>query len=204
MIIHWIYLLTGLGFGLIPPIRLLNCECRYLQFEELWTGVIRRPMDNTRRKRWWKLPLVWVDPIRGYVVGMMLSKAFSPPARASFIEAQFPVLALLGTLMLVLMVQTQGRSRERESLSPAGFMAGLMLALMPPVVAIGALVVGGSTSIALHRYSFGYWAAAFATASVGFAFMQMNPKLGVFVLMVSAPAWMSWLRGTTLVTPVRC
>jgi hypothetical protein len=64
--------------------------------------------------------------------------------------------------------------------------------------------VGGATSIALHRYSFGYWAAALVTAGLGFAFMRANPMLGVFVLLVSAPVWMSWLRGTTLVTPVRC
>lgn len=204
MTIHWIYLLVGLGFGLIPPLRLLTCDCRYLPFDELWTRVIRRPKDSVRRKRWWKLPLVWVDPLRGYVVGSMLNQAFSPVPRSGFLQAQLPVLALLASLMLVLMVQTKGRVYERESLSPAGFMAGLMLALMPLTVALGALVVGGATAIALHRYSFGYWAAAFVTGGVGFVFMRINPKLAVYVLMVSAPAWMSWLRGTTLVTPVRC
>ena len=106
--------------------------------------------------------------------------------------------------MVVLLVQTKGRYGERESLSPAGFMAGLILALMPPVVAIGVMVVGGATMVALHRYSLGYWAAALMTGILGFVFIGPNPKLGVLVLAVSAPAWMSWLRGTTLVTPVRC
>ena len=204
MTIHWFFLILGLGFGLIPPARLLNCECRYLPFEELWTRVIRPPKDGQKRRRWWKLPLVWIDPFRGYVVGAMLGKAFEPAEKSNFVQAQLPVLALLVSLMVILMVQTKGRPYERESLSPGGFMAGLMLALMPPVVAIGAIIVGGATAIALHRYSFGYWAATVVTAGVGFAFLRTSPKLGVYVMMVSAPAWMSWLRGTTLVTPVRC
>jgi hypothetical protein len=204
MTVHWIYLLIGLGFGLIPPLRLLNTECRYLTFEELWTRVLRRFEDGQKRRRWWKLPLVWIDPLRGYVVGKMLSQAFAPAQHAGFIQAQLPVLVLLAAVMLVLMVQTKGRPYERESLSPAGFLAGMMFAMMDPVISIGAVVLGGSTMIALQRYSYGYWAATLVTAGVGFVFMRANPMLGVFVMMVSAPAWMSWLRGTMLVMPVRC
>lgn len=204
MTVHWIYLLIGLGFGLIPPLRLINSECRYLPFDELWTRVLRRLPDGQKRRRWWKLPLVWIDPVRGYVVGNMLAQSFEPARRASFIQAQLPVLALLAAVMLVLMVQTKGRPFERESLSPASFLAGMMLAMMDPVISVGAIVLGGSTMIALNRYAYGYLAAAMVTAGVGFAFMGANPKLGVYVLMVSAPAWISWLRGTMLVMPVRC
>ena len=204
MVINWINLAVGLLFGLIPPLRLLNCECRFLMFEELWVRSIRPPQDGQRRRRWWKLPLVWVDPVRGYVVGAFLATAFRAAPKSNFLQSQLPVLALLACLMLVLAVQTKGRPRERESLSPAGFMAGLMLALMPFTVAAGAIIVGGATAVALHRYSYGYWAATLITAGIGFVFLKGNTKLGVYVLTVSAPAWMSWLRGTTLVTPVRC
>lgn len=204
MVINWVYLVVGLVFGLIPPLRLINCECRFLPFEELWNRALRPPADAPKRRRWWKLPLVWIDPFRGYVVGFFLAQTFRAPPKVGFIQAQLPILALLACLMLVLAVQTKGRPFERESLSPGGFMAGLMLALMPLTVALGAIVVGGATALALQRYSFGYWAATLITAGIGFAFVGGNPKLGVYVLTVSAPAWMSWLRGTTLVTPVRC
>ena len=65
MTIHWIYLILGLGFGLIPPLKLLNTECRFLPFDELWHRVVRPPQDGRKRRRWWKLPLVWIDPVRG-------------------------------------------------------------------------------------------------------------------------------------------
>ena len=204
MVIHWVYFFTGLVFGLIPPRYLLNSDCRYLTFESLWTRVLRREKDSQKRRRWWKLPLVWIDPVRGYVAATMVNRAFEAVPKATFIQAQYPVLALLVVVMAVLLVQTRGRPHEPESLSPAGFMAGMMLALLPPTVAIGAMVVGGATAIALQGYSAGYLAAMLLTAGIGFVFMGKSPKLGVLVLMVGAPAWMSWLRGTTLVTPVRC
>ena len=83
-------------------------------------------------------------------------------------------------------------------------MAGSMLAMMPLQIAISAIVIGAATAMALHSYTFGYLAAGLATAGVGAVFMMGNTKLGIYVLMTSAPAWLSWLRGTTLVTPVRC
>lgn len=204
MVINWIHLSVGLIFGLLPPMRLLNCECRFLIFDEMWARVFRRATGGERRRRWWKLPLVWIDPFRGYVVGASLAEAFRAVPKASFIQGQLPVLSLLACVMVVMAVQTSGRDRERESLSPAGFMAGIMLAMMPLQIALSAIVIGTATAMALQSYTFGYLAAGLATAGVGVVFMMGNTNLGIYVLMTSAPAWMSWLRGTTLVTPVRC
>jgi hypothetical protein len=204
MVINWIHLAVGLVFGLLPPMRLLNCECRFLIFDEMWARVCRRGTGGERRRRWWKLPLVWIDPFRGYVVGASLAEAFERAPGATFIQGQLPVLSLLACVMAVMAVQTSGRDRERESLSPGGFMAGIMLAMMPLQIAISAIVIGAATAMALHSYTFGYLAAGLATAGVGAVFMMGNTKLGIYVLMTSAPAWLSWLRGTTLVTPVRC
>ncbi len=206
MVVNWVPFLLGLGLGIVPVRLLLNSECRYLPFDEFWRRVVRRSHHGQKRRRWWKLPLVWIDPVRGYVVASMLEQAFQPPrgTAAGFLPVFLPAVALLAALLAVLFVQTQGRTRERESLSPSGFMAGLMVALMPFDVWLGAIVVGAATAVALHRYSIGYWAAAVFTAFLGYLFVGPGPSLGVYVLVVSAPAWMSWLRGTTLVMPVRC
>jgi hypothetical protein len=204
MVIAWLPLLAGLFFGLIPPLRLINCEVRFLTFEGLWNRVLRRPRDGTRRRRWWKLPLVWIDPVRGYVTGELLAQSFSAAPRASGLAGHFPLVALFTSLMVILAVQTKGRRGEALSLSPAGFMAGLMLATMPLQVALGAMVVGAATTIASHRYALGYLAAAVFAGGLGFAFLGKSLMLLVLVAMVSAPAWMSWLRRSTLVTPVRC
>ncbi len=206
MIVNWAYLAVGLLFGLIPPLRLLNTECRYLMFEDLWNRMFRSNQEGEKkRRRWWKLPLVWIDPFRGYVVGDMLEQSFRAVRRANFAQAQFPVIAMLATVLLVLMVQTRGRPYERECISPAGFMVGLMIAMMSPTMALGAIIVGAATMIALQSYLHGYLAAGVITAVLGAAFMgPANTKVVAFTLIVSAPAWISWLRGNALVTPVRC
>lgn len=206
MIVNWAYLAVGLLFGLIPPLRLLNTECRYLIFEDLWNRLFKsREEGEKRRRRWWKLPLVWIDPFRGYVVGDMLGQSFRAVRKANFAQAQFPVIAMLLAVLLVLAVQTRGRPYERETISPAGFMVGLMLALMAPTIALGAIIVGAATMIALQSYLHGYLAAGFMTAVLGLAFMgPVNPKVIAFTVIVSAPAWINWLRGNSMVTPVRC
>ncbi len=203
MLVNWLPLVMALVFGLIPPRLLINCECRYLPFTDLWTRVLWR-RDGQKRRRWWKLPLVWIDPVRGYVVGASLAQAFTPIPQSKLAQAQLPLFALVGALLVVLMVQTKGRPGQNESLSPAGFMAGLMIALMPLQVSLGALVVGGATAVAMHHYAAGYWAAALFTALLGYVFIGVSPSLGAYVLTVSAPAWIAWFRGTSLVTPVRC
>lgn len=206
MIVNWVHLAVGLLFGLISPLRLLNTECRYLLFEDLWNRLFKSNQEGEKkRRRWWKLPLVWIDPFRGYVVGDMLGQSFRAVRKANFAQAQFPVLAMLAAVLLVLMVQTRGRTYERECISPAGFMAGLMIAMMSPTMAFGAIVVGAATMIALQSYLHGYLAAGVITAILGVAFMgPANTKVIAFTLIVSAPAWITWLRGNTLVTPVRC
>jgi hypothetical protein len=204
MLLNWVPLLVGLGFGLVPPRLLITSEVRYLSFDELWARIFWRRQHGQRRRRWWKLPLVWIDPVRGYVVAEMLRRAFQPAPGASFLEGQLSVFVLMAALLVVLAVQTGGRRHAGESLSPAGFMAGVMLALMPLQVALGAMVVGVATAIALHRYSSAYWAATVFTGLLGFVFVGKSPTLVSYLLLVSAPAWISWLRGTTLVTPVRC
>jgi hypothetical protein len=205
MIVDWPALAVALVFGLLSPLRLLSSGCRFLTFQEMWTRVWRRAPAGQRRRRWWKLPLVWIDPVRGYVVGHFLGRAFGSSPESSYLEAQ--VLVALGfvALFAIVWVQTKGRKGERESLSPAGFMAGLMLAVLePPIVAVSAWVVGGAMAIALDRYSFGYWAAALTVLMAGAVFSGVGPALVLQVGLVSAPAWIAWLRRTPLVTPVRC
>lgn len=203
MQVNWLNLFIGLLFGLIPPLKLIACECRYMTFETLWTDVLRRPYGASRKRRWWKLPLVWIDPVRGYVVGYFLSHAFRAVRKATFFQAQLPLLALFIVMCLVMIVQTRARADSRESLSPAGFMAGLMIGMMPLTVALGAIVVGGATAVALQGYVGGYLIAMVMTGILGGALIGPNLKVIVYAAIVGSPVWISWLRRTILVTPVR-
>lgn len=100
MTINWIWLLAGLGLGLVPPRWLINCECRYLDFGDFWYKAIRRNPGEGRRRRWWKLPLVWIDPVRGFVTAWLVYGAFTREEGATSAE-RFFFLALPGALVLL-------------------------------------------------------------------------------------------------------
>lgn len=204
--VNWLHLIVGLAFGLVPPLRLLNCTVRYMPFDHLWTDVLwrkNRDDETRRRRRWWKLPLVWIDPVRGYVVGASLINAFEPVKGSNFIQAQLPTLALAAALFAVLRTQTQERLRERESVSPASFIFGYMWAVFDPLVAGGAILIGAATSVSVRNYSAGYLIAMLVAGGLGGLLMGFTPHVAVLAVGVAAPALINWMRGTSLVTPVR-
>jgi hypothetical protein len=183
---------------------LLNCECRYLTFDDLWARVIRPSERAQKRRRWWKLPLLWIDPLRGYVVGGFLFEAFRPERGASGLE-RMSILALSGALLLLtLWAQSLGRKGVRETVSPAGFLAGILVAILPLTVSIPVLVLGAAAASASKSYAVGYFAAVVATLGFGFVFMGKSPMLGIVVCITGFPLLINWLRRSQLVTPVRC
>lgn len=204
MITHWIPLLCGLFFGLIPPRLLLNSECRYLNFESFWNRVVTPQKSNQRKRRWWKLPLVWIDPFRGYVTAWMLTQSFAPEVGAQGVEKLAPLLATAMALFVVLWVQSSGRRQQNETISPCAFLAGMMLAILPPIVAISAIAIGATTAVALNSFAAGYIVAAITTACIGYLFLGRSLWLPIHTALVATPLVLNWIRRTALVIPVRC
>jgi hypothetical protein len=203
MIIHWLPLLCGLFFGLIPPLWLINSECRYRQFEMIWKRLSKPAEPGQIRRRWWKLPIVWIDPVRGYVTGFLLSDAFRPVHKAVGIEKLLPLIVTASLLLLVMWVQTSGRGKDSETLSPSSFLAGLMVALMPLVVALSAITIGAATAIAMSGFSAGYFMAAVSTACIGYIFLGRSLWLPIFTVIVASPMLINWFRRGKLVMPIR-
>ena len=205
MIIHWLFLGAGLAFGLVPPRLLMNCECRYLTFDDFWYKVIR-PIkgESGRRRRWWKMPLVWIDPARGLAAAWMLSQAFEPALDADGVARHLP--AVLGSILLMACIwaQTTGRLSERETLSPSGFMGGFVLGCLPPQVSLPALAMGLVASVAMHNYVIGYLAASFTVALTGVLFMGKSVAMLGVVASVALPVVVNFMRGSRMVMPVRC
>jgi hypothetical protein len=204
MIVAWIPLLLGLLFGLIPPKLLITSECRYLRFEGMWRRLASREPSAKRRRRWWKLPLVWVDPIRGYFVGMQLTDAFDCVQKATVFQRLLPMVATFIVMFVVLWVQTSGRREADETLSPSAFLGGMMIAMLPLVVALSAIVIGISTAVVMHHFAPGYIFATLATAGFGYLFLGRSLWLPIYTVLVASPLIISWIRRTSLVMPVRC
>lgn len=204
MVINWIPLLVALFFGLIPPRCLIKGEVRYLTFEDIWTKAIRPMHGDHRRRRWWKLPLVWIDPIRGLVTAYYVLEAFPKPLRGSGIPPYPYLSAIAVTLLACLWMQTVGRRATGETISPTGFLAGMITIVLPLEVSLPVLVVGLATIVAVREYAHGYYAAALVGAALGYLSMGANLKLIAPIALILLPVTVNWIRGTRLVVPVRC
>lgn len=200
MTISWGYLLLGLILALFPGKILRGDECRHFNCEQL----VRRMTDKTRkRRRWWKLPAVWIDPVRGFFAAWLLKDALVRNPGAHGLEAQLPTLLPMLILTVGLTVQTSGNREKSQLVAPAGYLAGLMIGWLPWMISVPAVILGGSSAVAFRR-----WEAAFAIGSattliIGYFFMGKSIPLiwaaGVFAW----PMFLAWLTGSKLVLPVR-
>lgn len=202
MIIHWLPLLAGLLLGLIPPRLLLAPECRYLAFEELLQRLSPSTRDG-RRRRWWKLPLLWIDPVRGYVVAGFLMKSFTPSEEAEGLLLRLPLLWVGLLLFVMIWVQTTGRGHKNETLAPVGFAAAVAFAILPLSISLPVLILSGASTFALGSWTAGYWAGVIACAGLGFIYFGLNQLVATATVLIALPWVLSWLQRGRLVVPVR-
>jgi len=106
-------------------------------------------------------------------------------------------------LLIVLWMQTRDRIHAGETISPSSFLGGMMLALLPVVVACSAIVIGVATAIAMNSFAAGYVVATVTTLAIGYPFLGRSPWLPLYGLLVALPLVLNWLRRTTLVMPIR-
>lgn len=204
MIVSWHILIIGLALGLVPPRLLVQRDCRYLSFEDFWNKVLRRDASSKSRKiRWWRLPLLWIDPIRGYVVAWFLLDALRPVRKAepALIYGEIGLTGLM--LLAVLTVQAGHRSKEQETFAPVLFLGGMLAAMLPWTVWVPAFVIGVATAIAMNGFTAGFASAAVAVVIAGYIYLSSLFTLATALLLLVAPILINWLRSSQLVVPVR-
>ena len=92
----------------------------------------------------------------------------------------------------------------RNAFRPRRFLAGMMFALLPWIVALSAIVIGVTAAVDFTSLAAGYLIATLATAVIGAFFLRTSPWLGVYTVLVATPMMINWGRRTHLVIPVRC
>lgn len=203
MTIDWLLLVCGLALGLVPPQLLIKSEVRYLHFDTVWTRIAGKDPTTRRRRRWWKLPLVWIDPVRGYVVAQFISDAFRALPHANHFLRLAPLLCVCLCLAIVLLVQTGGRAAQEETVAPCGFLAGMLVPLLPLIVVVCAIALGAAMMIATKRFAAGFITAALVTGVLGYVFLRAVPRVACCAFLVSVPFLVSWFRARPLVMPMR-
>jgi hypothetical protein len=198
--------MCGLFFGTIPPRLLIASKCRYLDCRRLISRLGFFDVKERRLARWWKMPLVWIDPVRGYVTAWLLNQAILTTPGAKGFDRLMEMLITAALMLTVLWIQTERRKGENEStqtVSPTAFMAGMIVGILPPMAAIAALVLGVATAMAMADFSAGYGAASIAALTSVLVFTRNIPLAGLSGFLIAFPMLLSWVRRNPLVMPIR-
>lgn len=203
----WLALPLGIALGLIPPRWLYNEGSRHLTLIEARSSALRRSGSSGRRRRtWWKHPLVWLDPFRGYACGHLCALGLSAIPRTSPSTALLILVAQCAIVASTLIVQMEaGRQESGKLLAPVFFLLGLTTGLFLNFGIIGGSIglLAVATMLGTHSFLWGYLVAGAAAAVTGAVFFGPSPLVVVFASTACAPAPYAFLRRAILVLPFR-
>lgn len=206
----WYPLLLGIAFGLIPPRWLYAKGYRHLTLLEVRSSAFRVPGGSSggsrRRRRWWKTALVLLDPFRGYASAHLCAVGLAAiPATSPLAKGIVPVLQCLAIAAILITQMESGRQSADQILAPVAFLFGFTTGLFLNFGIIGSAVgiIGVTTMIAAHSFTWGYLAAGAAAAVIGFSFLGASPSLIIFTVTAAAPVPYAFLRRAKLVYPLR-
>lgn len=206
----WLALAAGLTLGLLPPRFFYGASSRHLTLLEIRSSTVHRASTlstGRRRRAWWKSPLVWLDPFRGYGSAHLLNVGLLNVIPPSFSAGpMLSMVAHLAASLAILFIQiTQGRQKSGQLLAPVCFLFGFTTGVYLDFAVVGASVaaLGVATMLGTHSFMWGYVAAGAAAVAIGFPFLGPSPALVVFAVVPSAPLYLAFLQRATLVLPVR-
>ncbi len=201
MIIHWGYLLAGVFVALFPGKYLRGSEYRHFEYDQL----SRRLADkNKRRRRWWKMPAVWIEPLRGFAAAFLLSQALSLEPETVDKTAKFLVMVLpLLILTVGVTIQCTSDQDRIKMVTPIGYLSGLIIGLLPLTIALPAVVLGASSAIAFRRWAAGHLLGGVAAAVIGYFFLGPHINVAWAAGICVWPVVLAWFYRRKLVIVVR-
>ena len=119
-------------------------------------------LDNTWRfRRWWWVPALWLDPLRGFGGALLVKHALTLTSTSWTHVPKLDYFLLVLALLAGVVAQLYTRREEGVMLAPLGYVLGMVGALMPwPVT----LVTGIASFTGL--FAFRNFASYFLRGSV--------------------------------------
>lgn len=165
MSMDWNLFVPGLLLLLLPADLFLSARVELRSFESF-----RTLHDSPRQRPWWWVPILWLDPLRGFTGVVLVRRALDLEARKWEFLPRAPYAWLVALLVLAVVAQLCTR-RDRETLlAPLGFVAGLATALTPLPVIVPAFLLACVALFGLRHYQAFFGVGAAMLVALGFAF----------------------------------
>lgn len=199
MTILWSLFVPGVLLLLLPADWLMSSVVQLRSFD-----CFQSLEDSPRHRPWWWVPVLWLDPLRGFFGAFLLKQALGLTSIvwASTPKSEYALLVAVLALGVVCQILTRRGDRD-VLLAPIGFVVGVAAALTPwPVMIIGT-VVAALGLFALRQFHwffvFGFIAVALLGFVLGAAPFWIWPASAVFAL----PIVTAVVLGRTLELPTR-
>lgn len=190
--------MPGLLLLFFPADRLLSSAVRLRSFDRF------QSLHNSSRHRpWWWVPVLWLDPVRGFIGGWLLKQALGLVS-VYWSQTSGPAYCVLLVLLsTAIWCQTYTRRDDQAMLAPIGFLIGLIAALTTWPVALGGLLLGLTGLFAFRQFPAFFAMSMGAVALVGFALGEEPTWLIPAVLAMGIPFALSLLTGRSMELPTR-
>ena len=200
----WLYLGIGMAAGLVPARWFWGRGVQFLDGPQLRSRLALVPVDNRRRRRWWKSPAIWLDPLRGAVAGWVFGTGIWE--NTDGVDWLAMNLMLYGAFAVVggfVVWQSLGRFKDGEIVGPILFLAGLLAGFWGWLMGTCAFAVGILTLLALQSVGAAFWAMAAIMATVGWWLIGFSVSWMVGVGICGLPVTLAFLFRYRLVLPIR-
>jgi hypothetical protein len=202
--LSWVYLGVGILAGLAPARWFWGRGMQFLDGTQLRSRLALVPVDSQRRRRWWKSPAIWADPLRGGVSGWIFGKGIWQNAeglgQTGYNLAFYGAFVVVGGFVLW---QSLGRLKEKELVGPILFLGGLLAGFWGWVPGMCALAVGILTLLALQSVDAAFLAMAATMATAGWLLIGFGVAWLAGVGICGLPVALAFLLRYRLVLPVR-
>lgn len=197
MIIPWGWSVFGALLLLFPADRLLSSVVRLRSMDSF------QSLENSPRHRpWWWVPILWVDPLRGYVGTYLMTAAVAGSDEWITTDKRLYALAML-VLASGVLAQMFTRRGDEAWLAPIGFVAGVVAVLTPWPVALIAGAMAFTAMFGFRSIS-AFFLVGFSMVAALALPLDANPVWFVPALGVLAlPFLVAVLSGRTMEIPTR-
>jgi len=196
---HWGLFASAILLLLFPADRLLSSMVELRSFDCF------NSLDSSPRRRpWWWVPALWLDPLRGFAGTWLLVRSLDLDVRfwSQLSKGGYGVLLAVLGLGLVSQVFTR-RGGAGVLLAPIGFAAGMVAALTPWSLGLPALIAAAVGLFGFRQFGAFFWCGALALPLLGVAVGVEIFWVVPAAVALALPGFAAWVSGSTLELPVR-
>lgn len=196
MTIDWALFTPAILLLLFPADKLFSAQIELRSFDCL-VGLRAR---DRRRSLWWMAPL-WLDPLRGFLGAWLLVRALELNVRTWMLTPKIGFAVSIGVLILAALSQTFTRRDHGVVLAPIGFIAGVVIALVPGFAPVFGVILAMVAMFGFRQFYAFFAVGVVVMPVLGFVFEATPGLVGAASLMFLVPLLVGMLSNSLLEVP---